>query len=209
MLSDRVRVALLDDETLFRSAFALALRHEGFDVVVEGADARESFPKIDASAPDVAVLELSLPTMDGVTAIRELRARRPEMGLFVLTRCDSPRLLMQARDAGAQGFATKRNDMDVVLDGIRRVATRELFIAPGVMLDEDVDEHSPMSLLSVRERDVFRLVVRGLKNGEIARQLCISSKTVDTHRSRIMKKLDVHSAVQLLRVAAAHGLLDG
>lgn len=204
-----VRLALLDDEHLFRRLFARALHEEGFEVVVEAADARGSFAAIDSASPDVAIVELALPTMDGVTAIRELRVRRREMGIFVLTRVESPQLLASARESGAHAIATKRHDLDVVLEGIRRAAKGERFVAPGLTIAEEDGEANPLTSLSAREGDVFRLIaVQGLTNAEIAQQLCISPKTVETHRTRIMKKLGVHSAAGLVRMAARHGLID-
>ena len=204
-----VRLALLDDEHLFRRLFARALHEEGFEVVVEAADARGSFAAIDSASPDVAIVELALPTMDGVTAIRELRVRRREMGIFALTRVESPQLLASARESGAHAIATKRHDLDVVLEGIRRAAKGERFVATGLTIADEDGEANPLTSLSAREGDIFRLIaVQGLTNAEIAQQLCISPKTVETHRTRIMKKLGVHSAAGLVRMAARHGLID-
>jgi DNA-binding NarL/FixJ family response regulator len=203
-----IRLALVDDHEMFRFALRHTLRDHGFDIVAEGSDARQIFPDIDAAAPDAVLLDLNLPVMDGVTAIRELRARRRDQRIMVLTASDRPSDVAAAWNAGADGYATKAAPFDVLLDGVRRVVAGERFLAPGLTMPANDRTGDPLAPLSLRERDVFRLIVRGLTSRAIANQLCISLKTVDTHRQRILKKLDTHSAVGLVQFAAKNNLID-
>jgi DNA-binding NarL/FixJ family response regulator len=204
-----IRLALVDDHEMFRFALSHTLRDHGFEVVVEGSDARQAFAQIDAAAPDAVLLDLNLPAMDGVTAIRELRARRRDVRIMVLTASNRPADVAAAWSAGADGYTTKIAPFEVLLDGVRRVVAGERFLEPGLSPPAANDRGAdPLAVLSLRERDVFRLIVRGLTSRDIAKQLCISLKTVDTHRQRILKKLDAHSAVNLVQFAAKNGLLD-
>ena len=117
--------------------------------------------------------------------------------------------LDEAWAAGVHGYMTKMQDADGLGSGIRAVAAGERYLAPGLQPSAVVaDKSGPLGTLSPREREVFRLLVRGMTTREMAAELTISSKTVDTHRERIMKKLELHSAVELVRYAAMHSLLD-
>lgn len=197
---------MVDDHELFRESLSHILQARGFDMVADASTARTIFPLIERERPDVVLMDVALPGMDGITAARELASRTPAPNVMMLSMYDSPRLVAEALAAGAKGYALKSQACDELVDGIRRVAVGERWIAPGLSPQAEASD-GPLDALSTRERDIFRLLIGGLTMREIAQQLCISPKTVDTHRQRIFKKLDVHSAVQLLRFAAAHDLL--
>lgn len=204
-----VRLALVDDHELFRSALGRTLREYGFEVVAEGDNARDLFPQIDRLQPELVLLDLKMPSMDGLTALRELRSRTRDLKIVVLTSSPEGRDINGAWAAGASGYATKTLSIELLVEGLRRVAAGGKFLQAGLPLpDESGAEAGPLRVLSAREKDVFRLLVRGLTSLDMARQLCISVKTVRTHRDRIMTKLGLHSAVQLVRFAAANDLLD-
>jgi DNA-binding NarL/FixJ family response regulator len=204
-----VRLALVDDHELFRFSLGSVLRERGFDVVADASDARASFPLIDQARPDVVLLDVALPGMDGVTAARELLARPSSPKIMMLSAYHPPHLVAAAFEAGATGYASKSMPITELIGGIRAVAQGERYMAPGLSpLSKTTD--GPLSPLSARERDIFRLLVGGGTMPEIANGLCISIKTVETHRQRIFKKLNVHSAVQLVRFAVINDLLlDG
>ncbi|MDB4969240.1 MAG: two component transcriptional regulator, LuxR family [Myxococcales bacterium] len=193
---------------MFREAMRHVLGANGFDVVAEAGDAKSSFPLIDAASPEVVLLDLRLPGMDGVTATRELTARRPATKVMILSGFASQHDLDEAWAAGVRGYITKLHDSDTLSSGIRAVAAGERYLAPGLKATVRARGAGALGPLSARERDVFRLLVRGLTTREIAGELAISGKTVDTHRERILKKLELHSAVELVRFAATHDILD-
>jgi DNA-binding NarL/FixJ family response regulator len=204
-MSRPTTLALVDDHEIFRAALAHTLRDFGFEIVVEGGDARAVFPSIDAAKPDVVLLDLRLPAMDGVTALRELRARSRMQRIMILTGSTNPYDLAAAWSAGADGYATKSIDLEQLTEGLQCVAAGMRFLQPGLAVESAGD--GPIAALSARERDVFRLLVRGLTSADIAGQLCIAVKTAETHRERVMKKLGVHSAAQLVRFAVMNHLL--
>jgi len=205
-MADPLRLAIVDDHELFRDSLTFMLATRGFETVAQAASARTIFPLIDRERPDVVLMDVALPGMDGITATHELVARHPAPKVLMLSMYDAPSLVAAALQAGANGYALKSRSVDELVGGIRRVAGGERWIAPGLSPQADAGD-GPLASLSTRERDIFRLLIGGLTMRDIAQQLCISPKTVDTHRQRIFKKLDVHSAVQLLRFAAAHDLL--
>ena len=194
---------------MFREAMRHLLRDQGFELVAEASDARSSFPLIDATKPEVVLLDLRLPGMDGVTAMRELQQRAPNSKVMILSAYARQHDLDEAWAAGAHGYMTKMQDADGLTVGIRAVAAGERYLAPGLKPSTmTTDRTGPLRILSPRERDVFRLLVHGMTTREMSAELGISSKTVDTHRERIMKKLGLHSAVELVRFAASHDMLD-
>ncbi|MCU1281469.1 MAG: hypothetical protein JWM53_5015 [bacterium] len=209
MQKGAISVALVDDHVMFREAMRHLLRDQGFDLVAEAGDARSIFPLVDATRPDVVLLDLRLPGMDGVTATRELQARAPEAKVVILSAYARQHDLDEAWAAGVHGYMTKMQDADGLKSGITAVAAGTRYLAPGLRPSSVTKERSgPLGALSARERDVFRLLVRGMTTRLIAAELGISGKTVDTHRERILKKLDLHSAVELVRFAANHDVLD-
>lgn len=194
---------------MFREAMRHLLPAQGFALVAEAGDARSSFPLIDATRPEIVLLDLRLPGMDGVTATRELQVRAPKSKVMILSAYSRQHDLDEAWAAGVRGYMTKMQSADGLNTGIRAVAAGERYLAPGLKPSEaPAGRGGPIHPLSPRERDVFRLLVRGMTTREMAAELGISRKTVDTHRERIMKKLAIHSAVELVRFAAAHDLLD-
>jgi DNA-binding NarL/FixJ family response regulator len=200
------RLALVDDHALFRDTLSSALIDHGFELAGQAGDARTAFTVIDRTRPDLVLLDLKLPGMDGMTALREILARPSTPKVMILSAYASPQKVADAWEAGAHGIATKTSSLTNLLDGIKRIVAGERWLAPGLST-EGGNGHA-LAPLSPRERDVFRMLVRGLTTREIAAQLCISGKTVETHRERIFRKLNVHSAVRLVRFAAANDVLD-
>jgi two-component system response regulator NreC len=200
------RIALVDDHTLFRYSLAAVLRTRGFDIVAEAATARESFPLIDQARPDVVLLDLRLPGMDGITAAREMTTRPAKPKVLMLSAYDSSEVVAAAFEAGVRGYAIKSMSIESLIDGIHAVAQGQRYLAP-TLSPLAAKSNGPLAVLSTREREVFRLIVAGHTMRDIALQLCISIKTAQTHRQRIFTKLDIHTAVKLVRYAAVHDLL--
>jgi DNA-binding NarL/FixJ family response regulator len=160
------------------------------------------------------LVDVSLPGSNGVALVRELKRSDRRRRVVVLTMHQHPDMVCDAFAAGADGYALKHQSREELLAAIFAVAAGDRYVAPAVAeaLPTGVDQARPrgaLAALSAREREVFDLLVRGLGNGDVGKQLCISVKTVETHRARIMRKLDVHNIGDLIRLAARQGVLAG
>jgi DNA-binding NarL/FixJ family response regulator len=212
-LSTDLRLVLIDDHKVFREALrALLGTYGGLRVVGEADDARSGYAVVEQARPDVVVLDIMLPGVDGVTAAREILRRVPETKVLILSAYTYADRLREALAAGISGWAGKDQSSDELVSALRRVAGGGTYVAPrleGLALPEPGlhDNPEPLSLLSPREREIFELIVRGFSNDGIAKELSISAKTVETHRAHINKKLEVHSTADLVRFAARRGLL--
>jgi len=211
------KIALVDDHHVFRTGLrAIITGVPNLSVVGEAPDARKAYEMIVATKPDVVVLDLMLPDGDGIAVSRELRRRSPEVRILILTIQNSELLVSRALAAGASGFVLKSDEPDEILRGIEAVGSGRRYVSSAfgeraaeiiAQARETNESNDPLSSLSRREREVCDLVLRGLSNQAVADALCISIKTVETHRARINQKLGVHSTGQLIRLAAMQGLL--
>ncbi|MFI5288702.1 MAG: response regulator, partial [Polyangia bacterium] len=178
---DKLKVALIDDHQLFREGLrALLGSQPDLKVVGEAADAREGYGLVESQRPDVVVLDVSLPGVDGIAATRELRRRVSASKVLILTMHAGEEYAAEALSAGAAGYALKTQPGHAVADAIRAVARGDLYLAPGLSraaVDERRlhDGGGPLAPLSVREREVFALLVRGFSNQAVAGELCISA----------------------------------
>ena len=213
-------VALVDDHKLFREGLrALLQSHTGFSVVAEATNADEAYQAVRATDPDVVVLDMILPGLGGVTVARELLRENPMRKVMALSMVKDEEHVASALEAGVIGYASKEQSAEDVLAAIRAVAQRQTYLAPGISraVVEDVRHESRPTrcarrilaahAATQREREVFDLTVGGVPTAGIARQLFISKRTVETHRARILRKLNAHSATDLVRLAAKLGLL--
>ena len=211
-----MRVLLVDDQRLFREGLGALLHGRGdVEIVGQAASAREAYELVRRLRPDVVLLELLLPGVDGVTAAREIRKLRKECKLLVITGCKERRLLQAAWLSGIDGCLTKDESVDTLLAAIARLGTGRRYVAPALrstgsalrVIDEDQRQSGdPLAQLSLREREVFDLVVRGFTSKAVAQELCISTKTVETHRAHINEKLAVHCSADLVRYALRNGV---
>jgi DNA-binding NarL/FixJ family response regulator len=207
-----MKIVIVDGQEVFRAGLKQVLSATPrFEVVGEAAAARPAFALIDTYKPDLVVLDLILPGMDGCAAAREIARRLPSAHLLALTTSDSPQVVLDAFDAGFHGYALKTQPVRALIDAFRQVERGDRYVAPDlasvVALGRRGQQNTLMGLLSEREREVFRLATAGLSNVQIAAELCISRKTVETHRYRVLKKLAVRNIAGLVRLAAEHGLI--
>ena len=215
-----MRILLIDDHSVFREALSclLVTRDPSLTIVGEKATARDGVRAVLESQPDLAVMDIMLGGESGIAAIHELRRLDAHCRILVLTAIAEPGYVVDALSAGADGYALKEQSIEDILVAIHRVARGATYVAPRVELalggagTGNGHRIAPalegvVASLSVREREVFRLVVGGYTNQRISTELFISVKTVETHRTRINKKLRVHSTVELLRLAALNGLV--
>lgn len=217
-----MRIVLIDEHPVFREGFAHAIgRNPGFMLAGSARNAREGFRLIDVHAPDVVVMDWLLPGMSGAAVVREIKRRRREAGVLVLSASCRERDVCEALAAGAHGYFSKADPADALIASIEAVARSERSLGPSVAwltlltdrigvrdADDGGGDADVLAALSEREREVFDLVIRGYKNRAIARELCISIKTVDAHRLHVNNKLHCHSTVELVRFAVMNGLLS-
>jgi DNA-binding NarL/FixJ family response regulator len=209
-----IRVVIVDDHQMFREGLREALSRNGdIDVVGEADNADAALRVVDASAPDVLLVDLVLRGAGGLDVVRALRTRsRPRILVVSMHAADD--FLPEVLRAGAAGFVHKGQPVAELIQAIDRVHRGETHLPRG--LREDIallarrrtDRPDGIRCLSARERDVFQLVIGGRSNKEVAAVLKVSVKTVETHRSNINRKLGVHSTGQLVRYAAVHGVLS-
>jgi two-component system response regulator NreC len=187
-------------------------------VVGEATDARSAYEVVESVQPDVVLVDVGLPGVNGIAVVRELVRRDRQRKALVLTMHTEEEFVAQALAAGAVGYALKHQPHREVFDAIREVAGDKVYLSPRIsriVVDDylrmqrgDRAQSGPLALLSPREREVFDMLVRGYTNEGVARHLSISVKTVETHRAHILKKLRLHSIAELIRFAARHGLVS-
>ena len=209
-------VFLVDDRELFREGLRLLLAQAEFEVVGEASSVPYAYDAIEARRPDVVVISSDLDGIGGNGVTRELVRRWPEARVLMLSDRRDDDGVHQALAAGARGFALKQQPSTQVFEALRAVGLGHVYLAPAishVVLQDhlrlrrgETTQAGPCDALSRRERDVFELLVRGHTNRHIARMLGISPKTVETHRAHVLRKLGVHSIVDLIRFAARHQL---
>ncbi len=213
-----MRILLVDDHAIFRDALACLLVNKDPSLTIVGGagTARDAVKAVVELDPDVVLLDLMLEGTSGIATLRELRRLDARCRILILTAVVEPGFAVDAFSAGADGFALKEQSIEDLLVAIGRVAHGAPYVAPRIEQairknGEPVDRSAVrgvVATLSVREREVFQLVVAGYTNLRISGELFISVKTVETHRTRINKKLRVHSTVELVRLAALQGLLS-
>jgi len=213
-----LRILLVDDHTVFREALGTLLvqRDPSLEIVGERASARDGIRAVSELNPDLVLMDIMLGGTSGIAAVRELRRLELQCRILVLTAIVEPGFVVDALSAGADGYALKEQSIEDVLLAIHRVSRGVGYVAPRMertLGGAGRGLPAPglqgiVASLSIREREVFELVVAGYTNQRISTELFISVKTVETHRTRINKKLRVHSTVELLRLAALHGLVS-
>jgi DNA-binding NarL/FixJ family response regulator len=219
--SGELRVVLADDHDMFRTALRHLLEENGpIRVVAEAATGEGALRSVHEHAPDVVVMDLSMPGLGGVEATREIVAHSPSTSVLVLTVSDDAGDVVDAIVAGACGYILKSASIEELIAGIRAAATGDALISPTiasqllthvrgqVLVAEQpivVDRH--VTQLSARELDVLRLVAEGLENGEIAARLEISPKTVKNHISNILMKLQIDNRIQAAVYAVRQGIV--
>lgn len=217
---DKIRVLLADDHTLIRSGIATLLQSSKDILIVgEAADGEEAVRQTGELRPDVVVIDLSMPKLSGIEATKILKRKYPEANVLVLTMHENEEYVFQILKSGASGYVLKSAGKDELTSAIRAAARGEKYFSPRIsqLMAEGylkrVDRKSPEAEstevpLTRREREILALVVKGRTNQQIADQLFISPRTVDTHRTNIMQKLDIHDLANLVRYAIENKLTD-
>ncbi len=217
-MADKIRILLVDDHAILRAGLRALLRAEAdIEVVDEASDGSEAVAKTERLLPDVALMDISMPVMDGLEATRRIHQSCPEVKVLVLTIHDNEEYLFQVLEAGGSGYLVKKSAATELISAIRAVHRGEAFLSPmatkmviGRYLQTMGREEEKQNYdgLTGREKDVLKLIADGYTNQEIADHLIISVKTVETHRAHILKKLELHTRADLVKYARSHGLLD-
>lgn len=214
---DRIRVLIADDHGIVRAGIRSLLEaHEDIEVVGEAADGWEAVEQAMRLKPDVVLMDIAMPGLRGFEATREIRERLPQVRVLALTVHDREEYFFAMLKAGASGYVLKEGEPEELLAAIRAAHQGDAFLSPAVakaVLDDylarrDEDRTDDYDRLSLREKEVLQLVVEGKTTREIAEVLCLSVKTVEKHRSSMMKKLGLQSFHGLIKYAVRKGLIE-
>jgi two-component system response regulator NreC len=207
-----VRVMLADDHEMVRQGLRVLLEREGFDVVAEAPDGREAMKLCELHRPEVAILDLAMPLLNGVDAAREIIKANSRIKVILLTMHTEDHLILESLRAGVTGYVLKTKASGELIQALRAVCRGEMFLTQSIsrtivqafLLKDDLPEKP----ISDRERQVLQLVAEGKTTKEIAALLGISVKTAESHRSNMMDKLDIHDTAGLVRYAVRKGIIQ-
>lgn len=215
---DNVRILLADDHNILRDGMRLLLeRQPGFEVVGEASDGRQIVDLAREQRPDVIVMDIAMPNMNGIEATRRIVENQPETGIVILSMHYDESYVLRSLKAGAKAYLLKDALKAELISAIRAVSEGRSFFSPKIsrVLHEDYiealgrkDADDSYELLTGREREVLQLVAEGKTNKEIAGILNVSMYTVDTHRTHILQKLNLHSVPELILYAVRKGIIS-
>ena len=213
-----VRILLADDHTVMRAGLRLLLeRHENFEVVGEAADGRAAVEFAAEQKPDVIVMDVAMPHLNGVEAARQILTRNPEIAIVMLSMHSDESYVLRSLKAGARAYLLKDSAEADLIAAIQAITEGRSFFSPGVraLLKEDYiyrlqkfGADDTYELLTAREREVLQLVAEGRSNKEVASLLGLSLYTVETHRTHILQKLNLHSVPELILYAVRKGIIS-
>jgi len=213
-----ITIFLADDHNVLRDSLRFLLDAQpDFQVVGVADNGRDAAQQVERLHPDVAVLDIAMPEMNGIRAAEHIRRACPETQVLILSMHRTPEHISQALQAGARGYLLKESAGDEVIEAIRVVHAGNRYLSQSIsdaVLDYYVNLHQgetapdPLENLTPREREVLELLVQGKSSSEIGGQLSLSPRTVDTYRSRIMQKLDIPNLPGLVKFAIRHGLIS-
>jgi two-component system, NarL family, response regulator NreC len=210
------KVVIADDHAIVRTGLrALIQADPGLELVGEASGGLEAVELVGQYLPEVLVLDVSMPDLDGISVTRRVKVSYPNTRILILTVHEDEALLREAIKAGASGYILKRAAETELVAAIQVILRGDLYVDPAMLrslLDDQVNPKpvSPALVepLTPREVDVLRLIVEGYTNKQVAEQLSISTRTVEGHRANLSEKLGLHSRVELVRYAREHGLID-
>ena len=210
-----IKVLLADDHSIVRAGLRRIVEESGeMQVVAEAADGREAIQLVNKTAPDVAVIDISMPGLDGLEVIAQLQALHPNLPILVLTMHEEGQYVVRAIQAGAMGYLTKQSAPEQLVNAIRKIYAGQRYITDeaaeslALRVAKGSIGNSPLDSLSMRELQVLRRLAMGHTNREIASAYHISIKTVDTYRSRLLKKLGLRNNAELSRFAIQNRLIE-
>ena len=209
-----LHILLADDHGIVRSGLRMLIeRHDGMRVIAEAEDGVAAVEATLREEPDVAILDVAMPKMTGIQAAREIRARRPNTSVLLLSMYDEERYLFDALRAGASGYVLKRAADEELIEAVRSVAAGKPYlpsITQSALVKEWLDhgDQAPRDPLTPREQDVVKLIAEAYTNRQIGEILKVSEKTVESHRANVLAKLGMRDRVELVRYAIRRGLIE-
>lgn len=217
MVAEQISVLIADDHTIVRSGVRLLLESESdIEVIGEALNGREALELAESLQPDIVLMDITMPVMDGLEATRKIKARFPNINILVLTMHRSDEYFFEMLKAGASGYVLKGAKTSELINAIRIVQRGEVFLYPSMtqklvqgylqLADWETDSEPA---LSPREKEIFRLLAEGYSSKEIAEKLVITPSTVHSHRSNIMDKLGLSNRHELIQYARKRGLIQG
>ncbi len=214
-----IRILVADDHQVVRTGLRTLLESKtGWEVCGEATQGREAVQKAAELKPDVAVLDIAMPILNGVEATRQIRKLSPDTAVLILSMHDSELLVREVLEAGAKGYILKDDADRNLLAAVEALSRQKTYLSPrvaeafakgGSPADPSVSPDRPRSRLTPREREVVQLLAEGKSNKEVAQYLGISVKTAETHRANIMLKLNFHSVTELVRYAVRNQIIQG
>jgi len=215
-MAAKTKLLLVDDHEIIRSGLRmLFLAEPDMEIVGEAGSGAEALDAVDELNPDVVIMDVSMPGMTGIEATRRIKNTHPDVAVLALTMYESEQYFFEMLEAGASGYVPKRAAADDLVSAIRVVSQGNVFLYPSMakllvsdfLQRDDVEDEASKTPLTPREREVLTYIAEGYTNREIAEALVISIKTVDRHRENIMRKLDLHNRVALVKYAIEKGLI--
>jgi DNA-binding NarL/FixJ family response regulator len=210
----KIKVLIADDHVMVRQGFMVLLNAQpDIEVIGEAADGNEMVELTETLHPDVVLADISMPNLNGIEATKLIHQRNPEMPVVMVTTHTSSSYVVRALRSGARGYVVKNDDFQHVIQAIKAVSLGQRYLSTLVseqIIDSVVSgtsgEFNLDERISIREREILQLLAEGNSNSQIAKKLVISARTVETHRTNIMRKLELSSQIDILRYAIQHGL---
>lgn len=207
-----IRIVIVDDHTLVRSGFRLLLEQiEGFTVAGEAENGKKALELITAEQPDVVITDMAMPVMTGLDLVQNVHSRWPDVKCILLSMYKTRQYVKSALAAGAVGYLLKESVNSELEVAVKTVISGRSYLSPSLSLtmDGDAIEQGGLGVLTARQVEVLRQIAEGFTTKQIAMNLKLSPKTVETHRAQMMSRLEIYSIAELVRLALREGLIDG
>jgi two-component system response regulator NreC len=213
----KIRILLADDHTILRAGLKMMLNAQpDMEVIGEAQDGRQAIEETQKLRPDIVLMDITMPDLNGIEATRQIKRLVPDVKILMLTMHEHDEYVFQALQAGASGYMLKEAADTELITALHVITSGQFYLSPtaqSVVVGDYLqkvrtgEERDSYSSLTEREREILKLVAEGFTNNQIAERLVISPKTVDTHRTHIMDKLNMHSRAELIKYAMRRGLL--
>jgi two-component system, NarL family, response regulator NreC len=213
-----IRILLADDHTILRAGLKMMLNAQpDMEVIGEAQDGRQAVQEVQRLQPDIVLMDITMPDINGIEATKQIKKVQPDVRVLILTMHEHDEYVFQALRAGASGYILKEAADTELITALHVIQSGQFYLSPmaqSVMVGDYLqrvrtgEEKDSYSSLTEREREILKLVAEGHTNNQIAERLVISPKTVDTHRTHIMDKLNLHSRAELVKYAMRRGLLE-